>query len=323
MAKCFDQYHCDLQTAQFFESNCIYEAKGALRADMNAFRAAFMAFVGFFLVMPAMAIAQQTQPEKPTRIVTKGVSVGGGLRLDIHAPITVKSQGFFKPGKKAPVLMYVHGGGWIKGTREKIYNLDTFATKRGWMLVSVQYTPVPRTNIDGQVRDIVRQINWVRNNISRYGGDKRKIVIMGHSAGSHLVSLIAAKRLGGKLRGVIANDVQAYDMVAYGGMRGSLPHVYAAAFGSNPNNWVKWSPVTYVRRGPAGGLPPFMIMYSGSNYDRRKTLARGFAGDLRSKGAKVTLFDGRRYSHGSIARGIGPSSQVTLAVERFLRRAFR
>ncbi len=260
---------------------------------------------------------------KPTRIVTKGVSVGGGLKIDIHAPITVKSRGFFKPGKKAPILLYVHGGGWIKGSREKIYNLDTFATKRGYMLVSVQYRPVPRTNIDGQVRDIVRSINWVRNNISRYGGDKRKIVIMGHSAGSHLVALIAAKRLGGTLAGVISNDVQAYDMVAYGGMRGSLPYVYAAAFGSNPNNWIKWSPVTYVRKGPRGGLPPHMIMYSGSNYERRKVLANGFGADLRAKGASVTLFDGRRYSHGSIARGIGKSAEVTRAVERFLRKAYR
>ncbi len=261
--------------------------------------------------------------KKPTRIVTKGVSVGGGLKIDIHAPITVKSQGFFKPGKKAPILLYVHGGGWIKGTRDKIYSLDKFATQRGYMLVSVDYRPVPRTNIDGQVRDIVRSINWVRKNITRYGGDKRKIVIMGHSAGSHLVALIASKRLGGKLAGVISNDVQAYDMVAYGGMRGSLPHVYAAAFGYNPKNWIKWSPVTYIRKGPRGGLPPHMIMYSGSNYDRRKILANGFGADLKAKGARVTLFDGKRYSHGSIASRIGRSAEVTRAVERFLRSAYR
>ena len=270
-----------------------------------------------------LSAAQSFSQNKPTRIVTKGVSVGGGQKIDIHAPISVKSRGFFRPGKKAPVLLYVHGGGWIKGTREKIYNLDRFATQRGYMLVSIDYRPVPRTNIDGQVRDVVRAINWVRNNISRYGGDKRKIVIMGHSAGSHLVAMVAAKRLGGPLRGVISNDVQAYDMVAYGGMRGSLPYVYAAAFGYNPNNWIKWSPVTYVRKGARGGYPPIMIMYSGSNYARRKVLANGFAGDLRAKGARVTLFDGKRYSHGSIARGIGTSAEVTRAVERFLRKAYR
>ncbi len=283
-----------------------------------------LALMIFFVSINAVQIANaQSSPQKPTRIITKGVSVGGGLKIDIHAPITVKSQGFFKPGKKAPVLIYVHGGGWIKGTREKIYNLDKFATQRGYMLVSVDYRPVPRTDVDGQVRDIVKSINWVRNNISRHGGDRRKIVIMGHSAGSHLVALIAAKRLGGKLAGVISNDVQAYDMVAYGGMRGSLPHVYAAAFGYNPKDWIKWSPVTYVRSGPKGGLPPHMIMYSGSNYERRKILANGFGADLKAKGAKVTLFDGRRYSHGSIASRIGISAEVTRAVERFLKVAYR
>jgi len=104
----------------------------------------------FLSIGQAQVANAQSSPgvQKPTRIVTKGVSVGGGLKIDIHAPISVKSRGLFRPGKKAPILLYVHGGGWIKGSREKIYNLDTFATKRGYMLVSVQYRPVPRTNID-------------------------------------------------------------------------------------------------------------------------------------------------------------------------------
>ena len=119
----------------------------------------------------------------PKWITTRGVSVGRGLKLDIHAPLITKRQGIFRPGKKVPILLYVHGGGWIKGSREKVYRLPSFATSRKWMLVSVDYRPVPRTNIDGQVNDIVRSINWVRKNIKRYGGDPKRIVIMGHSAG--------------------------------------------------------------------------------------------------------------------------------------------
>ncbi len=254
-------------------------------------------------------------------IVTRAVPVGRGLKVDIYAPMVTKKQGLFRPGKKVPVLIYVHGGGWIKGSREKVYNLPLFANSRNWMLVSVDYRPVPRTNIDGQVSDVVRSINWVRKNIKRYGGDPKKIVIMGHSAGSHLVAMVGVKKLGGKLRGVISNDVQAYDMVAYGGMRGSLPRVYAMAFGTNPANWIKWSPITYVDR--SKNYPPFLIMYSGSNYDRRKVLANGFGRALKKQGTRVTWFDGRRYSHGAIASRIGTSAQVTRAVERFLKRAFR
>ena len=256
-------------------------------------------------------------------IVTRGVPIGGGLKVDIHAPQSTKKRGLFQIRKKAPILLYVHGGGWIRGTRAKSYQLGSFTNQRNWMLVSTDYRPVPSTTIDGQVNDVVRAIRWVRKNIGRYGGDAKRIVIMGHSAGSHLVAMVAAKKVGGKLRGVISNDVQAYDMVAYGGMRGSLPHVYAKAFGSNPANWVKWSPVTYVRKGPKGGYPPYLIMYSGSNYARRKVLAHGFARELKNKGAKVSLFDGKRYTHGSIASRIGSSPEVTRVVERFLRRAFR
>ncbi len=261
----------------------------------------------------------QLTPGEPQ--ITKDVAIGGGLKIDIYAPAAAQSRGFFSARKKVPVLLYVHGGGWIKGSRDKVYNLPKFALERDWLLVSVQYRPVPRTDIDGQVKDVVRSINWVRNHIARYGGDAKRIAIMGHSAGAHLVAMIGAKKLGGAIRGVIANDVQAYDMVAYGGMRGSLPRVYAAAFGSDPADWIRWSPVTYVRT--SRGHPPFMILYSGSNYDRRKVLANGFARELRRKGSHVTLFDGRRYRHGSIASRIGTSAEVTNAVEQFLRRVYR
>ena len=58
----------------------------------------------------------------------------------------------------------------------------------------------------------------------------------------------------------------------------SMDPVYVRAFGSNPANWVKWSPVTHVRK--ASGFPPFLIMHSGSNGERRRQLARAFASEL-------------------------------------------
>ncbi len=264
----------------------------------------------------ATADTGATQPR-----LTEGVSIGGGLKVNIYTP-EGKGRGFFAIfRKKAPVIVYVHGGGWIKGTRAKVYRLPQFASERGYMLVSVDYRPVPQTTIDGQLADVTRGIKWVQRNIARYGGDPKRIVIMGHSAGSHLVALVAARGTVKGLKGVIPNDVQAYDMIAYGGMRGDLPRVYAIAFGDNPVNWARWSPVTYVRR--AKKLPPFLIMYSGGKIaDRRRTLSRGFAAELRRRGTSVTLFDGSRYSHGQIMSRIGTSPDVTRAVERFLRRVF-
>ncbi len=264
------------------------------------------------LCLASMALAGQ---------LIEGVSIGSGLKANIYAPEKVRRGLFSFARRKAPVIVYVHGGGWIRGTRAKVYRLPKFANQRGYMVVSVDYRPVPRTSIDGQVRDVTRGIRWVQRNIKRYGGDPKRIVIMGHSAGSHLVAMIGARGSIKGLRGIISNDVQAYDMIAYGGMRGDLPRVYAMAFGSNPKNWERWSPVTYVRRN--SGFPPFMIMHSGGNITaRRRTLSRGFAAELRRRGARVTVFDGSRYTHGAIMSRIGSSPEVTRAVERFLRRVF-
>lgn len=245
--------------------------------------------------------------------LTEGVSVGRGLKVDIYSP--EKRRRF---GRGAPVVIYVHGGGWIKGSRKKVYSQPAWLTKRGYVFVSVDYRPVPRTDIDGQVSDVATAINWVRRNVRRYGGNGRKIVIMGHSAGAHLVAMIAAKNAAGPLAGVIPNDVQAYDMVAYGVVRGGIGHPYDKAFGSKIEDWVRWSPSTYAKRNR--NMPPHLIMHSGSQRARRKQLADGYANLLRSRGTRAYTFDGGAYSHGSIARSLGQSNSATRAVEQFLAR---
>lgn len=265
-----------------------------------------------WLVLVCASVAQELNADIP---------IGRGLKVDVYVPNAAKPQGIFRVKKKVPVLLYVHGGGWIKGTRRKVYNLPAYANARGYMLVSVDYRPVPRTNIDGQVNDVVRSIRWVRNNIKKYGGDPKKIVIMGHSAGAHLVSLVGVLKKAGPLRGVVSNDVQAYDMVAYASIRGGIDGVYRAAFGQNPKNWIKWSPITYARK--SSGFPPFMVMYSKSHRPRRAVISVAFGKELKRKRTRVTFFNGTGYTHGSIARTIGKSAQVTGALDRFLKSVYR
>ena len=251
--------------------------------------------------------------------LTEGVPIGNGLKIDIYAPDGAKPARFGRRG--APVVMYAHGGGWIKGSRKKVYSQHRWLTKKGYVFVSVDYRPVPQTDIDGQVRDVSQAINWVRKNIRQYGGNPRKIVIMGHSAGAHLVAMVAAKNTAGRIAGVIPNDVQAYDMVAYGVVRGGIGHPYDKAFGSNVNDWVRWSPSTYAKRNRR--MPPHLILHSGSQRARRKQLSRGYANLLRSRGTRAYTFDGGSYTHGSIARTLGRDNSVTRAVEQFLEQVTR
>lgn len=287
-----------------------------MKLTMRSFMAT--AFTVCFTLL--FCVAAQAQ-ELKVQELKANIPVGRGQFVDVYVPDAAKPQGIFRVKKKAPVLLYVHGGGWVKGDQKKVYNLPAYANSRGFMLVSVSYRPVPRTNIDGQVNDIIRAIRWTRNNITRYGGDPGKIAIMGHSAGAHLVSLVGVLKKAGPLRGVVANDVQAYDMVAYASIRGSIDGVYLRAFGQNPANWVKWSPITYARK--SGGFPPFMVMYSNSHRPRRAVISKAFATELKRKGTRVTSFNGSRYSHGSIVSTIGKSPQVTGALDRFLKSVYR
>ena len=275
----------------------------------------FFRLITAMILWSALCLTSQSQELKAD------ISIGLGQAVDIYVPDAAKPKGLFQIKKKVPVLLYVHGGGWVKGSRRKVYNLPTYTNSRGYMLVSVSYRPVPKTNIDGQVNDVIRAIRWTRNNIKRYGGDPKKIAIMGHSAGSHLVSLVGVLKKAGSIKGVIANDVQAYDMVAYASLRGGIDGVYARAFGSNPKNWIRWSPITYVNQ--SSGFPPFMVMYSKSHRPRRAIVSVAFAKALKRKGTRVTVFNGSRYTHGSIAKGIGQSAEVTSAMDRFLRSVYR
>ena len=255
-----------------------------------------------------------------------GVSIGKGLKLDIHAPAKANKRRFLRRRTKVPVVVYVHGGGWIKGDRSKVYDLPRFASDRGWMLVSLSYRPVPRVTVGQQVLEIEHGVRWVQRNIKRYGGDPGRIALMGHSAGSHLVAMVGARGKIRGLRGVVANDVQAYDMRQYARVRGNgLPHMYAKAFGTDGKNWDRWSPITYVKAA-RHRPPPHLIMYSdGGIHARRKLLSRTYGKALARKGAKVRYFDGRGYTHGALGARIGRAhgKPMTRAVETFLRDVFR
>ena len=277
-----------------------------------------MTAVARLLAIVAMTLAALCVPAAAMK-ASPDVPIGNGLYVDVYAPSGARPARFGR--RSAPVVLYVHGGGWIKGSRKKVYSQHKWLTSKGYIFVSVDYRPVPKTDIDGQVRDVAAAINWTRRNIRKYGGNGRKIVIMGHSAGAHLVSMIAAKNAAGGIVGVIPNDVQAYDMVAYGVVRGGIGHPYDKAFGSKIEDWVRWSPSTYAKRNR--NMPPHLILHSGSQRARRKQLARGYANLLRSRGTKAYTFDGGSYTHGSIARTLGQNNSVTKAVEQFLANVTR
>jgi acetyl esterase/lipase len=221
------------------------------------------------------------------------------------------------PGGRAPFVIFVHGGGWRIGSRRHVGSKPHFINGLGWNLASVDYRKLPRHPVETQRDDVAAAVRFVRDNAAMIGGDGRRIVMMGHSAGAHLASLVAVSGIGGPVTGLIANDTEAHDVAALAQSQGgALRGLWARAFGDDPRRWSQLSPAEQINGAP----PPALITWSGSR--GRDKAAKVFARRLEAAGGNATLFDGSAYSHLSINQAIGDPDDtgVTQAVAAFLAR---
>jgi len=104
-------------------------------------------------------------------------------KLDIYAPE--------QPGEKRPVLLFVHGGGFVRGDKHGAFypdNIPLWAAKEGMVGVTINYRLAPGTPWPGGAQDLAAAIAWTRANVARFGGDPERIVLFGHSAGANHVA---------------------------------------------------------------------------------------------------------------------------------------
>lgn len=109
-------------------------------------------------------------------------------KLDIFAPANLKSS------EKRPVVLFVHGGTWMIGDKNffGIYReVGRCLARNGMVGVLINYRLSPLVKHPEHVRDVARAFAWVRSNIRGHGGDPNNLFLAGHSAGAHLVSLLA------------------------------------------------------------------------------------------------------------------------------------
>lgn len=90
----------------------------------------------------------------------------------------------------APVLVFVHGGGWVLGFKEfqALPMLNRMAAE-GWVCISVDYRLSPRATFPDHIADVNRGIVWAKAHAHEYGGDPSFVAISGNSAGGHLAAL--------------------------------------------------------------------------------------------------------------------------------------
>ncbi len=92
----------------------------------------------------------------------------------------------------APFLMFIHGGGWVIGHKDKqglplMYHL----AQRGWICCAPSYRLAPRGSLPQMVEDCKDAVRWIREHAEELGGDPSFLALYGGSAGGHLASLLA------------------------------------------------------------------------------------------------------------------------------------
>lgn len=98
---------------------------------------------------------------------------------------------------KAPVLVFVHGGGFVMGDKTSpgspFYdNVGQWAAQQGWIGVTLTYRLAPANRWPSGIEDMAHVVTWLRTNVAGLGGDPERIVLMGQSAGaSHVGSYIS------------------------------------------------------------------------------------------------------------------------------------
>ena len=100
------------------------------------------------------------------------------LKLDLYLPRN-------RP-KPMPVVMYIHGGGWVAGTKEGSALSVMPYLQMGLPVVNVEYRMAANTEAPAAVEDCRCALHWIVNNASRYNFDVNRIVVTGGSAGGHL-----------------------------------------------------------------------------------------------------------------------------------------
>ncbi|MEE1320497.1 MAG: alpha/beta hydrolase [Acutalibacteraceae bacterium] len=95
-------------------------------------------------------------------------------------------------GKKKPVFIYIHGGGWISGITEMRNTYISNWAKEGFFTASISYTVAPQKQYPDSVQEIYNAIDFLFDNREKYNLDTDNIVIAGESAGGYYIMYLAS-----------------------------------------------------------------------------------------------------------------------------------
>jgi len=233
------------------------------------------------------------------------------LSVDIHAPANACG---------APVVMWVHGGGYHGGDKtNQIAAKKALFNARGWILVSVNYRLTvagdpSSAHFPDHYEDVAAAVDWVHRRIAAYGGDPTRIALLGHSAGADIVSNVADQPRYLSAEGLPPStidcvgplDTEGFDKVTSVGDGESAQ--WSSALGNEPDYLTVTSATRFMT--PTSDVPDTIGVVRGTA--GRQAIERDYLAAVATTGAASTTIDARGLSHEEVNSRIGQAGDTVM-----------
>jgi acetyl esterase/lipase len=261
---------------------------------------------------------QEKKAEEERPIDLQAIAPGARKQTDAYgADPAQRLDVYIPPGARdAPILIMVHGGAWRIGDKANTGSVENKLQHwltQGWIVVSVNYRMLPDAMAYEQAQDVAEAVRWAQGRAGSWGGDTGKIILMGHSAGAHLVALVSSRpgMVGRPWAGTVVLDSAALQISAT--MAGRHPGFYDRAFGADPAYWAKTSPMDqWTPR-----AVPMMLVCSTQRPDDPCDDARRFQAKARAGGRDMPVLP-QALTHADINRTLGAPGAYTDTVDAFI-----
>lgn len=240
----------------------------------NALRLGLAALLGSLAAAcsPLATFDRLVPKDRRGALVASGIAYGPDARqqLDVYAPRVGCDE-------RRPVVVFFYGGSWNSGTRAGYAFVGRALAAQGFVTIVPDYRLVPNVRYPTFVEDGAAAVRWATANATRYCGDGRSIVVVGHSAGAYIAAMLAVDpRWLGPTRAAVKG------LIGLAGPYDFAPfdvEASRAAFGNAPDP-ADTQPVTWARAGD----PPALLLYGQKDSVVQPRNSQALAARLRAGG---------------------------------------
>jgi acetyl esterase/lipase len=211
--------------------------------------------------------------------------------------------------KEFPMLLFIHGGAWRFGVKDIYGYLGRALAARGIGVAVANYRLSPGVQHPEHVRDVARAFAWVAKHARELGADEKRLYLAGHSAGGHLVALLALDPRYLKAEGLNTDRIRG--VIGISGPYALGPRLFPEVFGADEEKRADAFPLNHVRDQPGKNLPPFLLLYAEKDYAGLPALAQALQAALVKQGAASVLKEIPDRDHITIIGRVGSPDDLT------------